>query len=87
MLFFNGVVVVELGTEREAREDQLCCMVVAAGWMPFGHVTGILEMIPGQTEMVMLGGKRIRTCLFLGFRGVSGRLTNWSICTAIRLKT
>lgn len=55
MLFFDGVVEVELGAEREAREDQLFAMTVAAGLMLLGHVTGVLEVIPGQAETVMLG--------------------------------
>lgn len=53
VLFFNGVVEVELGAERQAREDQLLGVGVAA-WITLGHVTCVLELVPGQTEMVML---------------------------------
>lgn len=71
MLFFNRVVEVELGAEREAREDQLFGMTVAARLMSLGHVTGVLEVIPGQTEMVMLGNSSSvlgLVCLFLVVR-------------------
>lgn len=56
MLFFDGVVEVELGAEGEAGEDELTGMFLFAG-----GGAGILKVIPDEAEVVVLG---LVICIF-----------------------
>lgn len=50
VLFFDGVVEVELGAEGEAGEDELAGVFLFAG-----GGTGVLEVVPDEAEVVVLG--------------------------------
>lgn len=56
MLFFDGVVEVELGAEGEADEDELAGVSLFAGGS-----AGVLEVVPDETEVVVLG---LVICMF-----------------------
>lgn len=47
MGFFNRVVEIELRAEREARDDKLLGVTLAAGSLFLVDIAGVLEMIPG----------------------------------------
>lgn len=58
MCFFGGVVEGELGAEGETGEDKLFVGfpgVVAAAAAVMGDGAGVLEVVPGLAEVVMLG--------------------------------
>lgn len=59
MLFFNGMVEVELGAEGEAGEDELSGVFLFAG-----RGAGVLEIVPDEAKMVVLGIVRVS---LLGF--------------------
>lgn len=56
MLFFDGVVEVELGAEGEAGEDELAGVSLFAG-----GGAGVLEVVPDETKVVVLG---LVICMF-----------------------